>query len=109
MSLIKASSIQFNSITDKTRNKLVKGYDSYMYMFGESHTFTNLFIMYIRNYIHVYNELYIICKACNNNLFNSVLLSTLVDRAVARTLIGEGGGGVFIHIFMFCPTSFFSN
>ena len=29
-------------------------------------------------------------------------------RAVARTLIG-GGGGVFIHIFMFCPTSFFSN
>ena len=27
-------------------------------------------------------------------------------RAVARTLIG---GGVFIHIFMFCPTSFFSN
>ena len=26
-------------------------------------------------------------------------------RAVARTLIG----GVFIHIFMFCPTSFFSN
>ena len=29
------------------------------------------------------------------------------DRAVARTLIG--GRGVFIHIFMFCPTSFFSN
>ena len=28
-------------------------------------------------------------------------------RAVARTLIG--GGGVYIHIFMFCPTSFFSN
>ena len=27
--------------------------------------------------------------------------------AVARTLIG--GGGVFIHIFMFCPTSFFWN
>ena len=68
-------------ITDKTRNKLVKGYDSYMYMFSESHTFTNLVIMYIRNYIHVYNELYIICKACNNNLFNSVLLSTLVERS----------------------------
>ena len=29
------------------------------------------------------------------------------SRAVARTLIR--GGGVFIHIFMFCPTSFFSN
>ena len=29
------------------------------------------------------------------------------DTAVARTLIG-GGGGV-IHIFMFCPTSFFWN
>ena len=28
-------------------------------------------------------------------------------RAVARTLIG--GGGVHIHIFMFCPTDFFSN
>ena len=34
------------------------------------------------------------------------------NRAVARTLIGGGGGGgggVFIHIFMFCPTSLFSN
>ena len=34
-------------------------------------------------------------------------------RAVARTLIGGvvgvGGWWVFIHIFMFCPTSFFSN
>ena len=30
-----------------------------------------------------------------------------VCRAVARTLMG--GGVVFIHIFMFCPTSFFSN
>ena len=29
-----------------------------------------------------------------------------ISTAVARTLIG-GGGGVFIHIFMFCPTSFF--
>ena len=29
----------------------------------------------------------------------------LADRAVARTLIG----GVYIHIFMFCPTDFFSN
>ena len=28
----------------------------------------------------------------------------LAGTAVARTLIG---GGVFIHIFMFCPTSFF--
>ena len=27
------------------------------------------------------------------------------DRAVARTLIG--GGGVYIHIFGFCPTDFF--
>ena len=29
-------------------------------------------------------------------------------RAVARTLIG-GGGGVHIHVFMFCPTDLFSN
>ena len=29
-------------------------------------------------------------------------------RAVARTFMG-GGGGVHIHVFMFCPTSFFSN
>ena len=28
--------------------------------------------------------------------------------AGARTLIG-GGGGVYIHIFGFCPTSFFCN
>ena len=27
-------------------------------------------------------------------------------RAVARALIG-GGGGVYIHIFVFCPTNFF--
>ena len=27
-----------------------------------------------------------------------------VDRAVTRTLIG---GGVYIHMFRFCPTSFF--
>ena len=32
---------------------------------------------------------------------------TTEGTAVARTLIG--GGGVFIHIFMFCPTSFFLN
>ena len=32
-------------------------------------------------------------------------LHFLANRAVARTLIG----GVHIHIFMFCPTSFFSN
>ena len=25
----------------------------------------------------------------------------------ARTLIGGGGKGVYIHIFGFCPTSFF--
>ena len=36
-----------------------------------------------------------------------VMLQSLTIRAVPRTLIG--GGGVFIHIFMFCPTSFFSN
>ena len=29
----------------------------------------------------------------------------VIYRAVARTLIG----GVHIHVFMFCPTSFFSN
>ena len=27
-------------------------------------------------------------------------------RAVARALIG-GGGGVYIHIFVLCPTDFF--
>ena len=30
------------------------------------------------------------------------------DGLVARTLMG-GGGGILIHIFMFCTTSFFSN
>ena len=35
----------------------------------------------------------------------SQLITYRVSRAVARTLIG----GVYIHIFMFCPTSFFSN
>ena len=30
-----------------------------------------------------------------------------INRDVTRTLIGGGGGD--IHIFMFCPTSFFSN
>ena len=38
-------------------------------------------------------------------LNHDVMWRAVVDRAVARTLIG----GVFIHIFMFCPTSFFSN
>ena len=32
-------------------------------------------------------------------------MSTANNRAVAKTLIG----GVHIHIFMFCPTSFFTN
>ena len=31
----------------------------------------------------------------------------VLNRAVARTLIGRRG--VYIHIFMFCPTDFFSN
>ena len=31
------------------------------------------------------------------------------SRAVARTLIGGGGGRVYIHIFGFCPTNFFRN
>ena len=30
----------------------------------------------------------------------------LLNRAIARALIG-GGGGVYIHIFVFCPTNFF--
>ena len=34
------------------------------------------------------------------------LRTTGLLRAVARTLIG---GGVFIHIFWFCPTDFFRN
>ena len=37
-----------------------------------------------------------------------IKLSQNQTRAVARTLMG-GGGGVFIHIFMLCPTSFFSD
>ena len=28
-------------------------------------------------------------------------------RAVARPIIGGGGGGCMIHIFVFCPTDFF--
>ena len=36
---------------------------------------------------------------------NTVQNIIMRHRAVARTLIG----GVHIHIFMFCPTSFFSN
>ena len=32
-------------------------------------------------------------------------LVTKLNRAITRALIG--GGGVFIHIFTFCPTSFF--
>ena len=28
-------------------------------------------------------------------------------RAVARALIGGGGGGVYIHIFVLCPTDLF--
>ena len=39
-------------------------------------------------------------------MFYAVLLKhSQIVRTVARTLIG----GVYIHIFMFCPTSFFSN
>ena len=45
-------------------------------------------------------------KVGSKILFHAVFIN-LEHRAVARTLIG--GGGVFIHIFMFCPTSFFSN
>ena len=30
----------------------------------------------------------------------------MMDRSVTRALIG-GGGGVYIHIFVFCPTNFF--
>ena len=40
------------------------------------------------------------CINCSELLKQNRQLTT----AVARTLIG---GGVFIHIFMFCPTSFF--
>ncbi len=29
------------------------------------------------------------------------------SRAVARALIGGGGGGLYIHIFVLCPTDFF--
>ena len=37
--------------------------------------------------------------------FSSLLYKSKFSRDVTRTLIG--GGGVFIHIFMFCPTDFF--
>ena len=53
---------------------------------------------YMRMYKHFFafvSKLYLIIAEYDTN------------RAVARTLIG-GGGGV-IHIFMFCPTSFFSD
>ena len=60
----------------------------------------------VKSYIYV-----IICSIGYNNL---LLLATLLlyhtywllgIRAVARALIG--GGGVYIHIFRFCPTSLF--
>ena len=46
-------------------------------------------------------------KGSNQTSVNSVdrQFVGLRARAVARTLIG----GVYIHIFMFCPTDFFSN
>ena len=49
------------------------------------------------------------CKLHIVNSYPATVLqnSCLEARAVARMLIG--GGGVYIHIFMFCPTSFFSN
>jgi hypothetical protein len=31
----------------------------------------------------------------------------VASRGVTRALIGGGGGGVYIHIFVFCPTNFF--
>ena len=45
----------------------------------------------------------------NNAVVFPVEISPLhikTDRDVTKTLIG---GGLYIHIFMFCPTSFFSN
>ncbi len=33
-------------------------------------------------------------------------MSNVILRAVARAVIGGGGGG-YIHIFMLCPTDFF--
>ena len=43
----------------------------------------------------------------NDENFRTRTWMAVVIRAVARTLI-EGGGGC-LFIFMFCPTSFFSN
>ncbi len=34
-------------------------------------------------------------------------INGLLERAVARALIGGGGGGVYSHIFVLCPTDFF--
>ena len=36
------------------------------------------------------------------------LINLANSRAVTRALIGEGGG-VYIHIFVLCPTNFFRN
>ena len=46
---------------------------------------------------------------CNELITNRENIVKIIHilRAVARTLIG--GGGVYIHIFRFCPTSFFWN
>ena len=41
-------------------------------------------------------------------MFEDDVNENYLPRAVARALIGGGGGGeVYIHIFVFCPTNFF--
>ena len=35
------------------------------------------------------------------SIFEICFILYFLNRDVTRTLIGEGGGGVFIHIFMF--------
>ena len=45
---------------------------------------------------------------CFDSRFWTVESDSTSEQGVARALIG-GGGGVYIHIFRFCPTSFFWN
>ncbi len=69
-----------------------------------------------RETISAYLILSFLKRLCMNMKKRSVMYQILREhtytredrlyRAVARALIG-GGGGVYIHIFVFCPTNFF--
>ena len=53
--------------------------------------------------LEMYSSTSNLCFDCPTSRY--FLLNATRDET--RTLIGGGGG--YIHIFMFCPTSFFSN